>query len=147
VEGSYLTLFRHSKVLFYNYQTSKGKDMKKTLLTTLTIGTLLLFTACGSESKSSSESVESKINNKEFIIIVQHQGSCTLSEVKQNIVNISNNLTVPRTINSDSLITVSEKNSVTCETYDRTYDDVTCEMWDFDEPTKKSCTIGLDFKK
>ena len=43
--------------------------MNRKLLITLTI-TTLLFTACGSDSKSSSESVESQIKKKEFILIV-----------------------------------------------------------------------------
>jgi len=120
--------------------------MNKKLLTTLTIATLL-FTACGSDSKSSSESVESKIKKKDFIVIVQHQDECSVPEIKKEIVAISNFLTVPKAINSDTLMSISEKTSVTCEKYGRTYDDITCEIWDMEKATEKSCILGFDFQK
>jgi len=116
--------------------------MKKKLLITLSI---LVLTACGSDSGSSSSSL-SKIKKKDFIIVVQHQDSCTVSEIKKEIVGISNNLTVPKAINADTLMSISENTSVTCEKYDRTYDDITCEIWDFDKATEKSCVLGFDFQ-
>ncbi len=117
--------------------------MKKKLLITFSI---LLLTACGSDSGNSSSSSSSKIKKKDFIIVVQHQDSCSVSEIKKEIVAISNNLTVPKVIKADSLMSIAENTSVTCEKYDRSYDDITCEIWDFDKATEKSCVLGFDFQ-
>ena len=113
------------------------------ILTTLTVS-ILLFTACGDDSESSSES---KIKKKDFILIVQNQDTCTVSEIKKEIVTISNKLTVPREINPNTLMSISENTSVTCEKYARTYDDITCEIWSMEKATEKSCILGFDFKK
>jgi hypothetical protein len=118
--------------------------MKRKLLITLGFSILLVLTACGSDSKS--QSSESTIKKKDFILIVHHQDTCSVSGIKKDIRAISLNLTVPKDIDEDSLVSATEKNSVYCEKYDRTYDDVFCEIWDFEVATEKSCVMGFDFE-
>ena len=120
--------------------------MKTKLLITLGISTLLLFTACG-DSESSTESVESQIKKKDFIYIVQHTSDCNVDNVKKNSVAFSNTLQVPRLLNPDTLIGTLVNKLVSCETYGRTHDSLTCEHWNFvNETVEKSCVIGFDFE-
>ena len=121
--------------------------MSRKLFITLAISGLLL-TACGSDSESSTESIESQIEKKDFIYIVQHTSDCNVDNVKKNSVAFSNTLQVPRLLNPDTLIGTLVNKLVSCETYGRTHNSLTCEHWDFvNETVEKSCIIGFDFQK
>ena len=115
------------------------------LLTALSMA--LLFTACGSDSKSSSESAESQIKKKDFIHIYQHQDNCRILD-KEDIAKLfENSYGFPQLINRDTLISFNKDNTQFCENYNRTFDYTTCGIFNIRQATEKSCVIGFDFKK
>jgi len=128
--------------------------MKKTLLITLSI---LIFTACGSSSKSSyssdkptDKSIILKLKEKDFIVIAHNisLSRCKLSSTKDSIdgATFGNILEFTQNINKSTVIVSAEKTNVTCEKYDREDNEIGCTIIDFEENTKKSCVAGFDFR-
>ena len=115
------------------------------LLTTLTIA-ILLFTACGDDSESSSKSAESQIKKKDFIAIIQHQDDCDISD-KEKVATLWEEVFALRPINRDSLISFSTDNIQFCENYSRTFDYATCGVLNPTVAIEKSCITGFDFQK
>ena len=107
--------------------------MNKKLLTTFAIATLL-FTACGSDSESSSESIESQIKKKDFIYINNRTTGCSPSNVKENYILFSNTLQVPREINPDTVIGIEFNSPVLCTRYGRTHDSLTVNTHTLSHP-------------
>ena len=124
--------------------------MNKKLLTTLTIATLL-FTACGSDSKSSSESVESKIKKKDYILIVDNAAleNCNVSVLKEKISGtLFGELEFAFSLNKDSLVTSYEDKIVNCEKYNRIDEGSgNCLSIETDGTIGFSCVIAFDFQK
>jgi hypothetical protein len=123
--------------------------MNTKLLTALSMA--LLFTACGSDSKSSSESVESQIKKKDFIVVVHNTPSevCTLSRIKEGTNGrfLGTIATFKQAIDKSTMISKFESTNVSCEKYDRTNDTIICGIAYWDEATGKSCIIAFDYEK
>jgi len=122
--------------------------MKTKLLITLSISTLLLFTACGSSSKGTSKTTQ--IKKKEFILIAQNidLAQCTLSNTKAGINGAVFGTIAEffQNIDKDTLVVSAEKDNVGCGKYDRVNDEIECTVFDFDEVIGKSCVAGFDFE-
>lgn len=126
--------------------------MKIKLLTTLSMATLLLFTACGdSDDDSKNTSQTTELKKKEFIVIginiVSEQ--CTLSRTKDNINGsvFLDTITFNQNIDKSTLVVSLEQSNVSCTKYDRSNDDISCSTLDFQRDTAKSCVAGFDFEK
>ncbi|CAA6810465.1 MAG: Unknown protein [uncultured Sulfurovum sp.] len=124
--------------------------MNRKLLATLTI-TTLLFTACGGDSKGSSESIDSQIKKRQVIVIVHNTPSnlCTLSNIKAGTEGSSlGTITqVADVIDKDTMVSKFEQTNVDCQKYDRENDYAVCGMFDWEEGTGKSCVIAFDYEK
>jgi len=82
--------------------------------------------ACGSDSKSSSESVESTIKKKDVIVIYQHKVRCFITD-KENFARIiDNTFEFSKSVHSDSLESLSKDTTQFCQNYERTSDYTTC---------------------
>ena len=117
----------------------------------LSMITSLVFTACGSDSKSSSESVESKIKKREIIVIVHNTPSslCTISNIKDgtNGSSLGTITDVADIIDKNTMVNKFEQTNVDCQKYNRENDYTVCGMFDWEEGTGKSCVIAFDYEK
>ena len=130
--------------------------MKRGLVLALTVSTLLMFTACGSDSKNNSttKSTVQKLKEAEYLVVVYEVDieGCKVSSLKENISGgqFGNFFELDRTINKETLVSeFNNTNNIDCSTFDRATDGK-CGQYDFSEfsglSTNHSCTVGFDTK-
>ena len=130
--------------------------MNTKLLITLRTISLLLFTACGSDSKDGGggKSMTERLKEKEYLIIGYgiDKESCEVSSLKENIAGgqFGNLFTLENTIDKEALLSqFNNTNAIDCATFDRITGNK-CRVYDLSESsgeiTGTSCTVGFKTK-
>ena len=126
--------------------------MKKILMVSTSI---LLFTACGNSSKSSSSTnnlSKSDFKSKDYMIMGHNTAisECNTDFVKQIISGpfFANRFEYPSDIDKNSIIVLLGTRTIPCTDYGRVDDlEGTCVETDLDEQTGQTCVIGFNLIK
>lgn len=105
------------------------------------------FIACGGGNKG--ESTTDILKKREFVVIAHNipLEECKLDQVKSNIDGavFGDIGEFHQEINKKTVAVSAEKSNVNCEKYNKSNDDITCSIVDFQEAEGTSCAVGFNF--